>query len=195
VTGRHKEALRQQEAISRAWWDGFEVPSVSFPLAEWLRLSGACQDEEAFARAVEFCDEVQRYARIPGDGPAYLRLARAKGAIALGLANGDIDESLSSLLTGRVPNHVRASAFRWLVRLCRQLGLVERQASLRETLQALKGHDARTQAALIDLDEASAGDALDRLRETSPGVTRHLLEAAKSTSEEPVPFVARFFPY
>src|SRR5262249_29901555 len=44
VSGRPREALRRQEEIARAYWDAFDANPISYPLTEWYRLSGTCDD-------------------------------------------------------------------------------------------------------------------------------------------------------
>jgi hypothetical protein len=203
LTGRAGDALALQQQLAAVLFDSFEHQATSHQVSEWYRLAGACRDGDAFDRAQVFDASVESVGGYGGDGPYYVRLARAKGALLLGReAPGEVVDDLRKLADGRAPDHVRLSARRWLMRALAaspEQALVQRDALVAASTDPRAGIDARKQLALLRIDESlTANDAsgaaagLDELRAEDPGPVTLLERAARGT---PAEFVARFYPY
>jgi hypothetical protein len=200
VTGQPQEALRRQEAIAQAWWAAFDGASTSFPLTEWFRLSGACGNEASFDRADALHKELLRSAALTGHSPRYIELARAKAGLELDTVPQDhLEQAFAGLRSPLVPDHLRWSATRWLLRLYGDAGRHDHAAKLWDELVASDQNDAKTQRFLAILDnprEASVHDrTLAELRRANPGPMHHLLEAVGRLQRDPADYISRFFPY
>lgn len=214
VTGREGEALEFQEEAARGFLVQEAYEDVSYPLAEWYRLSGVLADRGAFDRADEFRATLppDRAGFVDATAPRdpYVHLARARALVLLGLVRGDDPErTLERLaMSEQMPYHVRWSAVRWYVRLLEGQGRREAAAPVLAALDGAARPEgggseapvARRFRALIELDRAErAGDPamarepLDVLQQLQPGILGHLL--ARATPGREGATVARLFPY
>jgi hypothetical protein len=219
VTGRPQLALQLQQEAARGFFERQAIDSASYPLSEWYRLAGALGNRDAFAQAEEMRDRVEGRGGLGFDGNAYVTLSRARACVALGNADGAIEEALADLRArSLIHGHIRCSAARWLAALHdlrreataaagvrSELGeAAHAEAARARATRAKATHDlvttARVNAALSELDRAlSAGDslgaavALTRLRHLERGLLANL---SSVVSRKGLPaYVARFYPY
>jgi hypothetical protein len=207
VTGRPVDALKLQEQLARAYFDSLLYSDVSFPLAEWFRLSGAVKDEAAFERAERMRLALLAVGGLGLHGSVYVELARCK---ALALLRPDCYEVTATVLgdlvhNPRAPQHVRWSAARWALRLASSRGdaatLVSLHAVLKQAAAAddpRQNHSAALNLALVQLDiavngEPQSSETIDRLEELEPGLIAHLRRAAGEASA--TAYVAVNYPY
>ena len=205
VSGAPREALARQAALTRAYVDILSPGDASFPLAEWLRLSGALRDRDGFADADAMRRSLDPVGAFGLAGSAYIDLARERAALRLGVGDGAATlERLHAIAADvAVASHVRWSAARaWIGAVPDAAGsaVAVALAAAAAEPDARRHHAARVAAALVALDAALAqGRALDsqaaieRLRDLEPGILRHLDGAA---SGMPLPdYVATYYPY
>jgi len=207
VTGHPREALERQEQLARVYFDSMLYADVSFPLAEWYRLSGVAGDGAAFERAERMRAAVETVGGFGLHGSVYVELARCK---ALALLHPDRSASARATLSElaqdfRAPEHVRWSAARWALRIeansCGEAAPSPLWAALEKAANTgdhQRRHAAAVNLALAHLDAAVAGRAdstaaVLRLKELEPGLTTHLLNAVGS--ESAAGFVATNYPY
>ena len=216
VTGDPSGALEIQENLARLYLDAFELADVSFSLCEWYRLAGVVGDAEALARAEAFRDEAEQLGVTDVAGP-YVRLARARSRACLAelAPSPDVIEELRELSNDpMIPQHVRWSATRWLLRLRAEKSatLLQLQESRRRDLEAaarpVEGRttsSSRTAArfrALVEIDAIVDGagqrpdpdDARRRLEGMGEELIGHLLIAADDEADL-LSHVAWHYPY
>jgi hypothetical protein len=195
VTGHPEQALARQAALAQAHWNSYAWHELSRPLAEWLRLSGACNDRIQFDRASDLRKEAYAYGAIDRNGLLYVDLAWARAAVMLDACSDEVRSVLERLVQdGFAPDHVRRSSLRWIARL--RVGPA--QAQVGEPNDHDQG-DAEIASLFMRLDRhVSAGtptpiDLVERLQTLQPGVIGHLL--ATAGPGDPGPYLARFYPY
>lgn len=197
VTGRAQQALDRAEESTTAWLARRLPHDAAYPLAVWLRLAGALRDTAALGRAR--AARLQIDAAVELSEPAYLDLAEAQGALALG-----DDESADALLrkidpigNARLPDHVRFSALRHWLR-CPMLDGNERLNIENELkVNAKKNTNAARFLLLAKLDEGDAGEArsvIDDLSRVEPQRIGQLLRFAPESANLGE-YLARFYPY
>lgn len=207
VTGRPEEALERQRGLAHAYFGSLLYTDVSFPLAEWFRLSGVLEDRAAFAAADDMRQRLLPLGAFGAQGSAYVELARARASLLLSAtASEDALEVVQSLANQpAMALHVRWAAARVLARVAGRDASVA-QASLAALEAAAASpdrrvhHAARIAVALIALDAAlrdgrhdDAASACDTMRVLEPGLVGHL-ESAAAPGDAPLA-VARFYPY
>ena len=204
VTGHPREAMTTQAALARLYVDALAPADASFPLAEWLRLSGVLDDRNAFTDA-----DALRAGLIPLGafglaGSAYIDLARARAALQLGIAPREefLDRLHALASDPTMASHVRWSAARaWLRESADETTAVA--TALRAAAVApdpRRRHAAAVNATLVALDAAlahgradDAATAVAGLETLEPGILRHLSQAR---GERPWPaLVAVHYPY
>jgi len=199
VTGRAAEALATQRALAEAWRLRRELADATYPLAEWYRLAGAVGDEGSYRDAVAF--EERAPARTPlGPGAAWVTLARARAAAAL----GHRDEALAlaaNLSDARsAPAHVTLGA----LRVRAHLGDVSFEAARERVRSAPVPEPLRHRYALLlaldrachDGEDVAAEQAVDALAEHEPEPTGHLLRAWPGAPGPPrAAWVRAIYPY
>lgn len=207
VTGRPGDALIRQEELARVYFDCLLYSEISFPLAEWYRLSGIVGDRAAFGRADQMKAAVESAGGFGLHGSVYVQLSRCKASVLLHHGqNVLVEEGLTQLADDRrAPEHVRWSAVRWLLRVrgndaSRRNQLSEALAQAASVDERRRRHAAAVNVALAELDAAVAGEdyeksrtALGRLRQLEPALMAHLLAAADG--DDPGPFVSIHYPY
>ncbi len=211
VTGHVAEALERQEQLARNYADNLLHRDISFPLAEWYRLSGVLRDEAAFERAEALLAEVEPAGALGVHGSIYVELTRARAALQVrgraSAAAHALDVLHGLAVDVSVPQHVRWSAARaWLREAdCADparvaiLGALEAEAS-RQTRR--EHHAAAINLALVQVDDAvrdgdpaAAAGPIARVRALEPGLVAHLERAAAAGSRSLAPFVASCYPY
>jgi hypothetical protein len=205
VNGRPEDALEQQEHVAGALFASFEYEQVSFQLAEWFRLAGACGDVDAWHRADVMLARIVQRGGFSRHSEAFVSLGRARGAVRLGPAAAiDPYPLLEALSTdSEIPVHVRWSATRWRISLDDACGV--RDTAIEAALDAAASGDhrgatpARIFQTMVTLDRCVRGgdlrlaDAvLDTLEVWAAGPVRQLRAAAP---RDPAAYVATFFPY
>jgi hypothetical protein len=201
VTGAPVRALERQTMVTRIQRETYAWQEMSRPLAEWLRLAGACGVLESFERAEEMFREADAYRAIDTDGRAYVALSWARGAIMLSVERGDeVPNTLDRLANDSVvPDHVQWSARRWLAKHYAQVGDTTAAGEQVRILEEASAPDARIACLLMRLDgcTASLGSGslglVQELRALQEGVVRHLLKASPPGGE--ADYVTQFYPY
>ncbi|MBN1548392.1 MAG: hypothetical protein JW902_17210 [Syntrophaceae bacterium] len=211
IIGKSEEALRIQEGCARAFFDGMEYSQVSYPLTEWFRLCGVCNNKKAFDRAMDLEQRVRLLGGLGLDGSVYVELACSKAIIMLhNSSNTETVDKLNDLVEGvQIPAHVRWSAARWLVKaLDHSESQTDRAYATKVILRmnevSRSNANDSTQAqiflTLTEMDRAlDHGDALtaqncaDNLSRLEPGPLKHITSAAKGGS---IPAqISKFYPY
>lgn len=208
VTGLGPDALIRQEQLANVYFDSLLFGEVSFPLAEWFRLSGALGDASAFERAEQMHAAVNTTGGFGLAGSLYVDLARCR---AMSLIRTRIDGDVIAMLrkmaaTTRGPEHIRWAAVRVLLRQPESL----LDGGYRSTIQAAldeaalddihRGRAAAINRVLARLDAAllmnkttEAVQALSGLRVLEPSIVNYLEKAATGT--EVAAYVATYYPY
>ena len=162
VTGLATDALTRQEQIAIVYFDSLLFGEVSFPLAEWFRLSGVLGDAAAFERAEQMRVSVNTAGGFGLTGSLYVELARCR---ALTLIDPRVDGDVISMLrkmaaTMRGPEHVRWAAARVLLRQPKSLLDDSYRSAIQATLDGAamdstrRGHAAAVNQVLARLDAA-----------------------------------------
>ncbi len=197
VTGRERQALQRTEATTQAWLLRRLPADACYPLAVWLRLAGVLGDAEAFQRARDARAQVDTAIAVAE--PAYLDLAEAQGALALGdtARAFTLLERIQPLNNARLPDHVRFSALRHWLR-CPQLGDEER-ARVGAALQ--QGATSQSNVArfwlLSQLDARTSATAqpwIAELGRLEPSRVGQLLHFAPADAD-PGAFLTARYPY
>jgi len=207
VTGRPLDALKLQEELARAYFDSLLYSDVSFPLAEWFRLSGVVGDQGSFDRADKMRAAVDAVGGFGLHGSVYVDLARCKALSCLHPIDGTVIATFSKIAhESRAPQHVRWSAARWLfqhrdavhdrVRAALWTAM-EQTAALTNPRHS---HAAAVNLALARLDAGirvtavtQCDEAVAQLRALEPGLFDHLKAAAPLS--EVAKYIARHYPY
>lgn len=204
ATGQAARALAGQKRASQALFARLREEELSYPLAEWFRLSGVLNDRESFVEAEHMLHSVM----LQSDGSIgknpYIRLARSKGLVSL--SEHEIRRSTAQVSTPEeleqrqqeltdlakdysVPSHVRYSACRWAWRCAQISGDSALSDQIFERLErAAKAVPAQPQAQaflyLLQMDGAVAANlfddaevALTKLKQQGSGVVARLVEA------------------
>jgi len=200
LRGQEDRALELQAENAERFIEMGLVAEATYPLAEWLRLSGATARGEAFEAASRVAGRVERLGGMGYGGQPYVDLARGRAARALG---GD-DQARALLLplalreVDPVPTSVQASALRILLPL--RPALAPRLSELVKVLPS----NARFQA-LAAIDRAlreggddrvqRQGEAMETLRAHAAWHLRHLAHEAPTDPRAFAARVARLYPY
>ncbi|MDP3719500.1 MAG: hypothetical protein Q8T13_17195 [Acidobacteriota bacterium] len=209
VTGRAADALARQEELACAYFDSLLYDEVSFPLAEWFRLSGALGDCESFYRAEVLRSAVEAVGGLGLDGSAYVELSHARAWCLLRTVGREIGlQRLSLMAQGHsAPQHVKWAAARCVLRSDR----VEADEALSSTIRAAlthaaadpdrrRRHSAAVNLVLVELDEAIAANStsgatasINRISALEPGLMQHLRLGA--IGKDLATHVALCYPY
>ena len=216
VTGREERALLIQAAVSRAFLAAFDDDNLSYALAEWFRLAGVCQSEDAFTEA-EACRVIMT-ARggLNVDGAPYVALSRCRAGLLLGcLPRAQIEAGLQAIqLDEGLPAHLRWSALRWRIRALESptssavqargamLSILDQEIDARLAEGApLAAVQARVFRALILVDQhvavaehVEAEQFLQELASMRGGPVLRLMKACPAGDSVPA-YVARTYPY
>jgi hypothetical protein len=208
VTGGEVEALRLQEDAARGFLERLSYGDVSFPLAEWYRLSGVLGDAAAFERAEEARQEAEDRGGPAFEASPFVDLGRARALVLFGQVRGeDPEATLRRLATNAgLPAHIRWSATRWAVRWLEGQGRPDAAAPLADALVsavAAGGSDvliAERFLSFVGLDRAvRARDAsaavgqMEVIHRLQPGLAGHLL--ASAPLGRTAAFLADHYPY
>lgn len=188
LTGRAREALRDQERLAQALAAIHATQDLSFPLSEWMRLAGALGDAAALERACEFRQEMLTHGGFGEHGTPYVDLAWARSRLQLDPADAEAWGTAVRLCDdAAVPAHVRWSAHRWA-------GAPYTARLLRET--DARGLDRRY-AVLVRLDasvaegaQGAAAALVSELETLDPGPVSHLRRHGADAAD-----IARLYPY
>ncbi|HTU99843.1 MAG TPA: hypothetical protein VMF13_04850 [Luteitalea sp.] len=204
VTGQPRAAMETQAALARLYVEALSPADASFPLAEWLRLSGVLGDRHAFANADALRESLVPLGAFGLAGSAYVDLARSRAALRLGIEPRDAFLArLHGLATDpTMASHVRWSAARaWIGATSDETSaMTTALAAAASTPDHRRRHAAAVNAALVALDTALATDqgdaaavAVAGLETLEAGILRHLAQAC---GDRPWPaFVALHYPY
>jgi hypothetical protein len=207
ATRRVKEALELQETLAGGFFAQLCYADVSFPLTEWYRLAGVCNDADAFRRAEAMRALVDERGGFGFDGSPFVDLGRCRAMVLLGRRDAEDPEwTLARLAAdGRIAAHVRWSAARWLVRVFDGSGRSElADDRLAEMEAAAAGGPgaavarrflalARLDRALGAGDRAAAAARADDVRTAQPGLTANLLAGVPEGDRPRV--LATLYPY
>lgn len=188
LTGRARQALRDQERLAYALGAVYATAEVSFPLSEWFRLAGALGDTASLARACEFREQMLTHGGFGEHGTPYVDLAWARGRLQIDRGEAEAWGIAARLADDpSVPAHVRWAAHRWAGHPFTQ--------ALRDAAQ--DSGLARRYDVLVQLDEALAtGDGPTAelltadLQRLDPGPVGHLRRSGADAAA-----VARLYPY
>lgn len=190
--GRPEDALERQQEALEGWLAYREFAECSYPLSAIYILAAGLEDERAWGDAREQEMKLRERASFRPDSLPYLTLTASRARLRLGIEREEALSDLEGLSAdGNIPEHVRASALRWLARSnAHRTHAIEALAELQEANPRSRG-DFR---GLVELDDA--------LRVSdSPTFARDISSVAASMYDnapeamEPARFVADFYPY
>lgn len=204
ITGRPADALAEQRALVGAWLVSDPIDEVTYPLSEWFRLAGALRDAAAFEAAEATLEAAQFGANL--DGLAFVELARARAAIALGdLVKAEAILGSFGSWHGRLVDQLRVASARMRAQIARARGDAAAVEAARAEVagSGLPPTQVTQTLALMALDDAlHGGDAVTAERAVAelvavePQPTRLLL-AHRDPAEWPSApeLVSRLYPY
>jgi len=188
LTGRASDALATQEQLVQVFLDLYAEHEVSYPLAEWFRLSGALRDEPALRRATDVHRQMTTAGGYGDHGEPYVRLAQARAVLLIDPSDQAARRAAQLVYADDgLPTHLRWSACRW----------ADADAQVALAKAARTDRIAQRYLVLRALDEAAAGGDRDRtmslvfdLEQLDPGPVGHLRRSGAAPGD-----IARLYPY
>lgn len=188
--GRPEEALERQQEALQGWLAYREYAETSYPLSVIYVLAAGLRDIKAWNEAR--AHEMRLHERFHHDSLPYLKLTASRARLLLEIDHAEAFLDLDGLSNdGNIPQHVRASALRWLARSsAHRTHAIETLEELQRVNPRLRG-DFRQ---LVRLDRAlRSGEPATFARDIS-SVAASMFDNAPAGGE-PARFVADFYPY